>query len=314
MLRRDFTLALCSTAIASMASASIADSPLRVAADAAGAAMPVRGPLFWLAKRGNARAYLLGFSEAKDRAWFTPTIREAFEASSELWTEIGPPSPQASPAQLFDKYGRSTDRNFFDALEPPVRDRALAYVAELGIDGKSIESCEPWRAYYIFTSAHFAKKRQSGAAVAVESPEFVLLGLAAGAGKKRAFEMPTFEAFIQFLDGLSPRAQSQYIDWLFDYLDADKLGLNEASFAWVTGKPAGASLDRMSKLPDLYQAMQVRRNAWWATRINELLDVPGTYFVAVGMLHVLGPDGIPRQLERLGVKLQESADFPGWEE
>jgi hypothetical protein len=28
-------------------------------------------------------------------------------------------------------------------------------------------------------------------------------------------------------------------------------------------------------------------------------DLEGTHFVGIGMLHVLGPDGIPRQLQRL---------------
>jgi uncharacterized protein YbaP (TraB family) len=50
--------------------------------------------------------------------------------------------------------------------------------------------------------------------------------------------------------------------------------------------------------------MQPQRNLWWARKIDELLKTPGTYFVAVGQLHVMGPDGIPRQLERLGITIE----------
>ena len=34
-----------------------------------------------------------------------------------------------------------------------------------------------------------------------------------------------------------------------------------------------------------------------------------TSFIAVGMLHALGPDGIPRQLQSMGIDLQESAEL-----
>jgi len=58
-----------------------------------------------------------------------------------------------------------------------------------------------------------------------------------------------------------------------------------------------------TKTPALYQVMQPRRNLWWARKIDELLATRGTYFIAVGQLHVLGPDGIPRQLEKRGIRL-----------
>jgi uncharacterized protein YbaP (TraB family) len=103
-------------------------------------------------------------------------------------------------------------------------------------------------------------------------------------------------------------AQSQYIAWLLDYFDAEKQGRPAADYAWLTGGGDAGSLDRMRTYPDLYRIMQPQRNRRWAQQINTLLDTPGTSFVAIGLLHVLGPDGIPRQLRSLGVDLQESAE------
>jgi uncharacterized protein YbaP (TraB family) len=54
-------------------------------------------------------------------------------------------------------------------------------------------------------------------------------------------------------------------------------------------------------MPELYQAIQVKRNTWWAHKIDELLATSETYFVGIGGMHVLGPDGIPSQLKRLGI-------------
>ena len=106
------------------------------------------------------------------------------------------------------------------------------------------------------------------------------------------------------------RAQSQYIDWLLDFLDDYKKRLNDSTeaFSWIAGNPGGSpmrSLDRMrTKTPELYQTMQPQRNIRWARKAYDLLATGGTHFIAIGQLHVLGPDGVPRQLERLGIQVE----------
>jgi uncharacterized protein len=77
----------------------------------------------------------------------------------------------------------------------------------------------------------------------------------------------------------------------------------------MTGRGDTGSLDRMRRYPALYRIMQPQRNRRWARQIDTLLDGEGTSFVAIGLLHVLGPDGIPRQLSSLGIQLRESAEF-----
>jgi hypothetical protein len=126
-------------------------------------------------------------------------------------------------------------------------------------------------------------------------------------GKMLGHEFPTREAFVNLMAGMSDRAQSQYLEWLFDFFDDYKKGLydEDEMFGWVQGRRLPfRSLDLMRAKADLYQVMQPQRNLWWARKIDELLKTPGTYFVAVGQLHVMGPDGIPRQLERLGITIE----------
>jgi len=94
----------------------------------------------------------------------------------------------------------------------------------------------------------------------------------------------------------------EYISWLLDFIDDQGSGANSHPFEWYAGNPRESTrnLDRMrAKYPELYKIMQTMRNAWWARKINDLLASGGTYFIAIGQLHVLGPDGIPRQLQRL---------------
>jgi uncharacterized protein YbaP (TraB family) len=298
MLRRDFTAALCSLALTPCA-AKASDSS--------------RGPLFWLATRGNAGVFLMGFSGAKDMSWFTPRIQRAFAESSELWLENAPPSapgsqdPASQAAALeIENLRHETGRTLFDVLEPPVRQRTLAYIAELGITKESIETLRPWAAYYVLNSAFWAHWSQTKPEDNQGYVDAALRERAQKADKSIRYELPNREAGARFMAGMSDKAQSQYVEWLLDFFDDQKKGLNNGLDAgWIKGQPAEAharNLNRMrKKMPDLYQAIQVRRNVWWAKKIDELLAANQTYFIGIGLLHVLGPDSIPSQLQRLRV-------------
>ena len=294
MRRREFNLALCSMAIASSARAFSS----------------FQGPPFWLATRGKARVFLMGFSEANDMSWFTPLIQRAFSESSELWLETAPSSAPGNqdPASqaAIDNLRHETGRTLFDALDPSVRQRTLTYIAELGIKKESIETLRPWAAYYVINSAFWAQWSQTKPQNNQGYVDAALRERAQTAGKSIRYESPNREAGARFMAGMSDKAQSQYVEWLLDYFDDQKKGLNNGlDSGWIKGQPAEAharNLNRMrTKMPDLYQAIQVKRNVWWAKTIDELLATNGTYFIGMGMLHVLGPDSIPRQLRRLGV-------------
>jgi uncharacterized protein len=286
MLRRDFTRALGALALA----------PVCVAASDTAAAKPP----FWLARQRRARVYLLGFGEAHDRSWLTPSIRQAFESSSQLWLEIDQSRPIEEINPVIQKYGNDPSRTFLDSLEPRVRERAIAYMNELEIKPESVRTMRPWFAYYTFAMAFSARNKKN---VAGESPEAVLAGLAKQTSKKIGYEM-SMAALVESLASMPDKAQSQYIRWLFDYFDEQKAGPADHA-GWITGNTASGmrSLKRMAALPALYRIMQVERNGWWARKIQQLLESQQTHFVAVGQLHVLGPDGIPRELWRRGVDL-----------
>jgi uncharacterized protein len=284
VLRRDLSLAVCSLALGPYVAAS----------------SPHRGPLFWLATRGEARVFLLGFAEAKDRSWFSPSIQRAFQESSQLWLEVGH-SSRPEDAELMQSLEHESGRTFFDALQPEVRDRTLTYLEALDIKKESVETLRPWKAFYKINSAFWARTKQAYEPVYADQ---ILRDLGAAQGKSIGYEMPTQLEFARFMAGMSDAAQSQYIDWLLDFLDEKKNAINTDDFSWQVGKPGAStrSLNRMrTKTPDLYRVMQLQRNAWWARKIDQLLATGGTSFVLVGELHVLGPDGIPRQLQRRGV-------------
>jgi hypothetical protein len=253
--------------------------------------------------------FLLGFGDAKDDSWFSPPIRRAFESSSSLWLEVAGPSPSDSPetAARLEQLGHEPDgQSFFGALQPSVRTRALSYMAELGIKRQAVETLRPWRAYYVFMSAFLSKRPLPYTPV---PPDEFLKKRAEAEHKTIGYEMPSRLSFAKFMSSLSDKGQDEYVEWLFDFCDDSKRGLNDEkeSLGWIHGDftAENRSLARMrTKMPELYDVMQVQRNAWWARKITKLLEAGGTNFVAVGDLHAMGPDGIPAQLERLGMAVQ----------
>ena len=254
-------------------------------------------PWFWRARRQSSIVYLLGAAEANDRSWYTPEIQRAFDESSELWLET--PLDPWPPALVKERAYDST-RTFFDSLEPAVRERAIAYVEELGIERASIDRLRPWYAYYRINGAFWKKYPRP----ASENPDVVLREIATRNSKPVKHEFENGQVLMEFFASMPPLVQSQYIEMLLDFLDDEKRGINHEYLGWVEGRPSTRALDRMrSKTPELHKLLQTDRNLWWAKHIEGLLARNGRRFVLLGMNHVLGPQGVPSELARLGVVL-----------
>ncbi len=173
-------------------------------------------PLLWWISRGDARVYLFPTGEAPDDSWFTPSVRDAFGGSSELWLELGPPPPGERRDEIYEQLGHDSARTFLDALEPSVRTRATQYMEELAIPEDSVRTLRPWLAYYTFVTAFDKKYGHSEGFTDVKAeqlpPEFTLAGKAKREGKAIHYEL-TMEESLQRLAAMSDRQQSQYLRW-----------------------------------------------------------------------------------------------------
>jgi uncharacterized protein YbaP (TraB family) len=262
-----------------------------------------RGPRLYLASRRNARVFLLGFGDAKDDDWATPFIRRTLQSSSELWLEVSH-EPGAEPDAASKREQLTHDpagRSFFDVLEPQVRTRVIDYCAQLEIPKEKLAAQRPWSAFYTINGAYWSRHKPS---FEPRNPDETLMKLAKDAGKPVRYEMPNQLEFARFMAAMPDAAQSQYITFLLDFFDDQAAGRNHDEFGWAHGdtKVGERAVERMrTRTPDLYRIMQVQRNAWWAQTVDRLLSAGGTHLIGIGQMHVLGPDGIPRQLERRGI-------------
>jgi uncharacterized protein YbaP (TraB family) len=158
------------------------------------------GPNFWLVKRGQGQVFVLGFGEAKDKSWFTPVLQRAFQESSQLWLEVGPPTgpdtrddaTKKAEADQIQKLQHESGRTFFDVLEPSVRPRVRALMEKTGVRQEAIETLRPWWAYYVLNGAYWSHNKPPYEPVAVDD---VLRKLAVEQGKSINYEMPRFLDF-----------------------------------------------------------------------------------------------------------------------
>lgn len=265
---------------------------------------PVTGPLLWLIERDDAKAYLLGFGDALNRSWFTPKIREAFEASHEVWFEAAPADNSAGPpvpSPVVTQHGFDQSRDLFAALDRPLSRRLLAAAERYGLGRARLEHTRPWFAYFLLNGAYIEYSNQRGKRKVEEYADQVLSQLARTDGKRVRSEWESGTDILTFFAGMSDRQQAERLTMLLDFIEDDERGKLTDIYDWIDGRPSERYIERMRRTtPTLYVEEHVRRNLDWASRIAQRLLEKDTYFVALGLNHVVGPDSVQVALRRMG--------------
>ncbi len=130
---------------------------------------------------------------------------------------------------------------------------------------------------------------------------------------KRIDGLETIEQQLQFLDGMSLPAQRDML--LSTLQESAKLGdtMDEVIDAWRHGDVATLEegmLSDLEKHAELNKALVTDRNSRWVEQIEELLDDNEDYLIVVGALHLVGENGVPKQLDRVGYSVQQLSEPP----
>jgi uncharacterized protein YbaP (TraB family) len=263
-------------------------------------------PVLYKVQKRGAQVYILGFSDAKDLSWLTPAIHAAFDESKEVWFETPPPNPNAPPKAPTTQAQptRDSDRSLFSLLKPELSERLLAAAEKYGIPRDRLEYVPIWRAYFILNRGYLAKKGSQNSGIE-NYADVVLSKKAFETGKFVKSEFATDGDAMSYFVNMPEAVASERLEFLLDYLSDEESGKQAGRYDWVEGTNNSRRIENMrKKFPLLYQDDQVRRNIEWAKRIESLLSQGGTYFVVIGLQHILGPDSVPNKLKELGLRLQ----------
>lgn len=138
--------------------------------------------------------------------------------------------------------------------------------------------------------------------------------LAAQAEAKPLFELESADYQMSLFDGMSAAEQEQYLrEQLAELGSGETLRRSReliAAWANADGKAQERALteglsEKTLSADFMRRTLLEKRNPEMATRIEDLLKKEGDAFVAVGLLHLLGENGIPALLKRRGYEVEK---------
>ncbi|MGI9233927.1 MAG: TraB/GumN family protein [Woeseiaceae bacterium] len=116
---------------------------------------------------------------------------------------------------------------------------------------------------------------------------------------------------LAFLDGLSLEAQRAMLLQTLEESAQMRETIDELIQAWRYGDIAvleSGLLDSFEGHDELSEALVNQRNRRWVVQIAELLDDKDNYLIIVGALHLVGEAGVPRLLEKNGVRIRQLSE------
>lgn len=259
-------------------------------------------PPLWTVRDGDSELVIFGSVHIlpADLDWRPAALDVALARADDVWFELPiDPATQSRVAQLALEKGllpRGVSLN--QLLSPADRARLERLSIRAGIRPEQLQRFRPWLAEASLAVADF---RRQGA-WAQEGVEQVLSASLPATAQRRAFETPE-----QQIDFLSKANEAQQVASLVETLrqmDETPSLYNDLIAAWLRADLIG--LDRQAlgpiraKTPGLYRTLIRDRNRRWVGVIEQRLAGQGRSVMIVGVGHLLGKDGLPERLRRLG--------------
>lgn len=268
----------------------------------------------WVIRDDDSTIYVTGTVHVlpDDIGWRSEKLDAALAEASELWLEIAEiGDPRGLNATLLATYGdrlASDGPSLSSRLTEEERDLLAAAIRDAETPPEiaaRIDNMKAFYAIYAIDRAHQLGGDYRGR----NGVDRVLGGLALAQGHSvkgletlefqigDAFETPEDIQLAALRERLrSDTPEQRRLKRMSDlaYLD------------WARGKThmveALAALMYVSPDKTFIHALLRDRNENWAVKIEDMLEGKGVSFVAVGALHLVGPDSLQKRLELRGIK------------
>ena len=264
-------------------------------------------PALWVVKDADTTIYLFGTIHVlkPGLTWFDEAVKTAFDKSDQLMLEMVQPD-QATMQQIVLKNGIITSGpTLTEQLPADKRGAYLKAVTDAGLPPQAFDRMKPWLAGVTLSIAPIQKLGYDPK----NGPETVLADAAKAANKPVA-GLETAEQQIGYFNGLSQKAQIDFLTSTVEDLPKAGEEMAEMVDEWAKGDPdalAKTMNDSLKDSPEVAKTLLTDRNARWATWIKERMAKPGTVFIAVGAGHLAGNDSVQAQLAKQGIKAERIA-------
>jgi len=269
---------------------------LTAAAGTADAAPPL-----WRLSDADTTIHLFGTVHMlrADMDWRTPALDAALGEADALWVEVPDLDDRAGIVPLIGRYGFDFATPLSSLLTQDERAKLDAAARLIGGSAAMLDAARPWYAAMQIGLAPLL-------AVGYDpnmSVDATLVEEARAAGTPIAgFE--SAEQQVRFFADLSPELELDLLRQTLEDYENAATELNAQLEAWLAGDfaPLGTALEEeRAASAALYDLLLRQRNATWVDDIADLLDKPGSFFVAAGAAHFIGPDSLLALLEARGL-------------
>lgn len=273
----------------------------------AAAPMAMAAGLGWqVAGEAGQRLYLVGTVHAADPGFYPlpAPIETAFDDSGVLVMEIDPADLDPARMQLLvTRHGVLLNRESLRSMLPEdTWAKVVEHGRRTGLAAHVLDRMRPWLAATTLVAAGMG---QAGLDRGLGMEQHFAARAAVHSVPVVALESPSEQ--IGTLAGLSPAAQVAFLD--SSLVDEDEFvsSIRRILDGWHAGDAddlaeiLGATYDGHE---ELYEALIRARNLTWLPRIRAMLASGETHFVAVGALHMVGPDGLVVLLENEGYEVR----------
>ncbi len=265
-------------------------------------------PALWKMSDDDTTIYMFGTIHTlpTDVEWRTSAFNSALSASDTIYLEgdLNEYSDPETMNALTEKYFKLKDGKTLKSILSKSEYVKVATVAEtVGLDIEDYSSKPLW---YFSEDLMYGQLKKIGYEMS-SGVEMILIEEGTSAGKTFKY-LERVEEQIKATDAGSIQDHVEQLMFTAEGLEALPGFADLTVSEWADGDIIG--LGNMLHNGEtmggraIYENLIVNRNRNWTGQIVEMLDEPGTIFLAGGIAHFVGPDSVISMLEAKGQKIE----------
>lgn len=261
-------------------------------------------PALWKLSDEDSDVYIFGTVHLlrSETEWETDAITSAFNNSDRFYMEadiLSPTAQQTMVKMIKEKGVLPAGESIYDFMDVGDAYNFKRALEKIDFDPKALDNLQPWYAG-LSISQH---QMITGGYNPLAGVEIVLIGRANSQNKTFGY-FETLEDQMDVLSGGDFDEQLEGLIAMTDMLDQGTDGLDLLVDEWADGDVNGLgaiiAVPEMMGSEDMYDRLLTDRNRKWIPQIIDILDEPGSSFVAVGAAHLAGKDSVILMLEEEG--------------
>lgn len=269
-----------------------------------------RGALFKV-QAGGHTLYLFGTMHVGLPSFYPlePRIEQAIASANEVSLEVDPAQDPTLVGQAMVRYGfLPSGKKLEDILTAPERERLAKALKQANVDEATVAMYKPWLVATILSLGEYTAQGYR--------PDLSVDTYVAAQARKAKVpvrELESVSAQLALFDSLTSAEQRSF---LLETLDAMENGKQAREVKQVVGAWAGADqavLDDIARRAEeddtvsgrfLQKVLIEGRNGTLAGKLADQLARDSSSVAAIGVLHLVGPKGIPALLRARGLAVE----------